>query len=132
MTGTSAGGLVAALLCTRTDEELKELLVPELAQRITACEDAFGVWFKRWRETGARFSSIEWAKKVCMLQALSRVLADNLGHVLHIRVLDIQRSISTDWKGLERLGRPVRQTFVSLAVLEVVRNLADDIVLRFC
>lgn len=64
VTGTSAGGLVAALLCTRTDAELKELLVPELAGRITACGDAFMVWFKRWRETGARFSSIEWAKKV--------------------------------------------------------------------
>jgi hypothetical protein len=65
VTGTSAGGLVAALLCTRTDAELKHLLVPELANRITACEDAFGVWIKRWYETGARFSSIKWAEKVC-------------------------------------------------------------------
>lgn len=39
VTGTSAGGLVAALTCTRTDDELRELLVPELANRITACED---------------------------------------------------------------------------------------------
>lgn len=67
VTGTSAGGLVAALLCTRTDAELKELLVPELAQRITACGDSFAVWFKRWRETGARFSSIEWAKKASLI-----------------------------------------------------------------
>lgn len=29
--GTSAGGLIAALVCTRADEELKQLLVPELA-----------------------------------------------------------------------------------------------------
>lgn len=29
--GTSAGGLVAALVCTRSDDELKQLLVPELA-----------------------------------------------------------------------------------------------------
>lgn len=55
---------MAALLCTRTDAELKDLLVPELANKITACEDSFNVWFKRWRETGARFSSVEWAKKV--------------------------------------------------------------------
>ncbi|KAJ9098167.1 hypothetical protein QFC21_004496 [Naganishia friedmannii] len=40
ITGTSAGGLVAALTCTRTDEELKEMLVPELADHITACEDS--------------------------------------------------------------------------------------------
>ncbi|KAG8690629.1 hypothetical protein FRC11_010298, partial [Ceratobasidium sp. 423] len=38
--GTSAGGLVAALVCTRTDEELKELLVPKLAERITASSAA--------------------------------------------------------------------------------------------
>jgi hypothetical protein len=70
VTGTSAGGLVAALLCTRTDAELKHLLVPELANRITACEDAFGVWIKRWYETGARFSSIKWAEKVCSASSL--------------------------------------------------------------
>ena len=64
VTGTSAGGIVAALLCTRTDDELRHLLVPELANKITACEDAFGVWIKRWYETGARFSSIKWAEKV--------------------------------------------------------------------
>lgn len=64
VTGTSAGGIVAALLCTRTDAELKHLLVPELANKITACEDAFGVWIKRWYETGARFSAIKWAEKV--------------------------------------------------------------------
>jgi predicted acylesterase/phospholipase RssA len=59
ITGTSAGGLIAALTCTRTDEELKVLLVPELAQRITACEDPISLWFKRFMNTGARFDSIE-------------------------------------------------------------------------
>ena len=39
ITGTSGGALVAALVCTRTDEELKKLLVPALAQKITACHD---------------------------------------------------------------------------------------------
>lgn len=64
ISGTSAGGLVAALVCTRTDEELKELLVPELADRITACEDPFQVWFERFWTTGARFDSATWARKV--------------------------------------------------------------------
>jgi len=58
ITGTSAGGLIAALTCTRTDEELKVLLVPELANKITACEDRFGVWLKRFWQTGARFDSV--------------------------------------------------------------------------
>lgn len=39
VTGTSGGALVAALLCTRTNTELKQVLVPELAHKITACHD---------------------------------------------------------------------------------------------
>lgn len=64
ISGTSAGGLVAALVCTRTDAELRQLLVPELANRITACEEPFGVWIKRFWKTGARFDSVTWARKV--------------------------------------------------------------------
>lgn len=63
ITGTSGGALVAALLCTRTDEELKKLLVPALAHRITACHDDTLTWLKRWYTTGARFDSLDWAKK---------------------------------------------------------------------
>jgi len=63
ITGTSGGALVAALLGTRTDEELKKLLIPALAHRITACHDDFWIWFKRWRQTGARFDSVDWAKR---------------------------------------------------------------------
>lgn len=63
ITGTSGGALVAALAGTRTDEELKKLLVPALAHRITACHDSFWVWFRRWRQTGARFDSVDWAKR---------------------------------------------------------------------
>lgn len=63
ITGTSGGALVAALVATRTNEELKKLLVPALARRITACEESIAVWFRRWWKTGARFDSIDWAKK---------------------------------------------------------------------
>lgn len=62
ITGTSGGALVAGLLATRTEDELKKLLVPALAHRITACRESFSIWFRRWRETGARFDSLEWAK----------------------------------------------------------------------
>ena len=65
VTGTSAGGLIAAFTCTRTDAELKRLLVPELADRITACEEPLSVWMKRFWKTGARFDSVDWARKVC-------------------------------------------------------------------
>ena len=59
----SGGALVAALVATRTDEELKKLLVPALAYHITACEDPFSTWIRRWWRTGARFDSLEWARK---------------------------------------------------------------------
>ncbi|CAH2351062.1 patatin-like phospholipase domain-containing protein [[Candida] railenensis] len=65
ISGTSGGGIVAALACTRTDAELRKLLVPKLATKITACEDPWWVWIPRWWKTGARFDSIEWARKAC-------------------------------------------------------------------
>jgi predicted acylesterase/phospholipase RssA len=65
ITGTSGGALVAALVCTRTDDELKQLLVPELADKITACHDDTLTWIKRWICTGARFDSIDWARRCC-------------------------------------------------------------------
>ncbi|KAK0621362.1 ADP-ribosylation factor family-domain-containing protein [Bombardia bombarda] len=63
ITGTSGGALVAALVATRTNEELKQLLVPSLARRITACREPITVWARRWWRTGARFDSVDWAKQ---------------------------------------------------------------------
>lgn len=63
ISGTSGGGIVAALAATRTNEELHELLVPELAQRITACNESMSVYINRFIKTGARFDSVDWAKK---------------------------------------------------------------------
>ncbi|CUS12224.1 unnamed protein product [Tuber aestivum] len=65
ITGTSGGALVAALVCTRTGEELKKLLVPALAQKITACHDDMFTWLRRWWKTGARFDSVDWARRLC-------------------------------------------------------------------
>ncbi|CAM1505245.1 Fc.00g108820.m01.CDS01 [Cosmosporella sp. VM-42] len=63
ITGTSGGALVAGLVATRTNEELKELLVPALAERINACGEGFTTWFPRWWKTGARFDSVDWARR---------------------------------------------------------------------
>jgi predicted acylesterase/phospholipase RssA len=63
ITGTSGGALVAALVATRTNDELKALLVPALAGRIDACSEPFTTWFLRWWKTGARFDSLDWAKR---------------------------------------------------------------------
>lgn len=53
--GTSGGGIVAGLVCTRNDQELLASLVPELADKITAFGEPFLTWFPRWYRTGARF-----------------------------------------------------------------------------
>ena len=63
ITGTSGGALVAALVATRTEEELKQLLVPALAYRIRACQDSFSTWVRRCWRTGARFDYIEWGRQ---------------------------------------------------------------------
>lgn len=63
ITGTSGGALVAGLVATRTNEELRELLVPALAHKITACSEPFTTWFRRWWSTGARFDSVDWARQ---------------------------------------------------------------------
>src|SRR3984885_4813507 len=63
ITGTSGGALVAALVATRTNDELKKLLVPALAGRINACSEPFTTWIPRWWKTGARFDSLDWAKR---------------------------------------------------------------------
>ena len=47
ITGTSAGALVAAFVCTHTDDELRRMIIAGVAEKITACEDPFPVWFKR-------------------------------------------------------------------------------------
>ncbi|KAI0486898.1 lipase [Xylaria cf. heliscus] len=63
ITGTSGGALVAALVATRTNEELKRLLIPALAHNIKACSEPITTWFPRWWKTGARFDSVDWARQ---------------------------------------------------------------------
>ncbi|KAI5465456.1 acyl transferase/acyl hydrolase/lysophospholipase [Mariannaea sp. PMI_226] len=63
ITGTSGGALIAALVATRTNDELKDLLIPALAERINACRESFTTWIPRWWKTGARFDSVDWAER---------------------------------------------------------------------
>ena len=63
ITGTSGGALVAALVATRTDSELADLLVPALAYHMNACSESILTWAPRWRRTGARFDSLKWARQ---------------------------------------------------------------------
>lgn len=90
MSGTSGGGLIASLACTRTDEELKKLLVPQLARKITACEDPWYVWIPRWWKTGARFDSVDWARKSNFFTRGSTTFAEafkRTGRILNISTI---------------------------------------------
>ncbi|KAF9268012.1 patatin-domain-containing protein [Marasmius fiardii PR-910] len=98
ITGTSAGGLIAALVCCRKDDELKSVLVPELANRITACEEPFSVWARRVWKTGARFDSVSWARKATFFTMGSMTFAEaytRTGRILNISVIPADRNSPT-------------------------------------
>ncbi|KAJ7781209.1 patatin-domain-containing protein [Mycena metata] len=98
ITGTSAGGLIAALCCTRKDAELKLLLVPELANRITACEDSMSVWIRRLWRTGARFDPVLWARKCTFFTRGSMTFKEaylRTGRILNISVIPADRHSPT-------------------------------------
>ncbi|KAL7424847.1 hypothetical protein Q5752_000532 [Cryptotrichosporon argae] len=98
ITGTSAGGLVAAMTCTHTDDELKQLLRRELADKITACEDSFRTWSRRWWQTGARFSAIDWARKAMFFTRGSLTFKEayeRTGRALNVSVVPSDRHSPT-------------------------------------
>ncbi|KAL4961670.1 patatin-like phospholipase domain-containing protein [Aspergillus stella-maris] len=87
ITGTSGGALVAALVGTRTDDELKQLLVPALAHRIRACSENFTTWSRRWWRTGARFDTEDWARQCswfCRGSTTFREAYERTGRILNV------------------------------------------------
>ncbi|PWY82838.1 patatin-like serine hydrolase [Aspergillus heteromorphus CBS 117.55] len=87
ITGTSGGALVAALVATRTDEELKQLLVPALAHQIKACQESFPTWAYRWWRTGARFDTSDWARQCswfCRGSTTFREAYERTGRILNV------------------------------------------------
>jgi len=87
ITGTSGGALVAALLCTRTDEELKRLLVPALTHRITLCHDSVMTWVIRWYKTGARFDAVDAGRRLAFFTRGSltfREAYERTGRILNV------------------------------------------------
>jgi predicted acylesterase/phospholipase RssA len=87
ITGTSGGAVVAALAATRTDDELKRLLVPALAYRIRASPDSLFIWLRRWWRTGARFDSLDWARACswfCRGSLTFREAYERTGRILNV------------------------------------------------
>ncbi|KAI0068836.1 patatin-domain-containing protein [Artomyces pyxidatus] len=130
LTGTSAGGLVAALVCTRTDAELKTLLEPELANKITACEEPFKVWFRRFWTTGARFDSVAWAKKACWFTRGSMTFREayvRTGRVLNVSVVPADRHSPT--KLLNYITAPDTIIWSALLASAAVPGILNPVVL---
>lgn len=87
ITGTSGGALVAGLVATRTDDELRQLLVPALAHRIRACHEGFATWIARWWRTGARFDTLDWSRQCswfCRGSTTFREAYERTGRVLNV------------------------------------------------
>jgi hypothetical protein len=66
ISGTSAGSLIAALACVRTDAELSEILRrPEvLAKEISACDEGMIIMLARLVREGVLFDVGRWTKKL--------------------------------------------------------------------
>ncbi|OZJ03600.1 hypothetical protein BZG36_03693 [Bifiguratus adelaidae] len=90
ITGTSAGGLMAALTCTRTDTELREILVPRLHTQLTACSDPMTTQIKRFFKEGARFDAVDWAIKAMWATRGSLTFKEayeRTGRILNVSVI---------------------------------------------
>ncbi|OBZ70198.1 hypothetical protein A0H81_10038 [Grifola frondosa] len=130
VSGTSAGGLVAALVCTRTDAELKQLLVPGLANRITACEEPFRLWFHRFWTTGARFDSVTWARKACFFTRGSMTFREayvRTGRILNVSVIPAERHSPT--KLLNYITAPDTLIWSALLASAAVPGILNPVVL---
>ncbi|KZP33022.1 patatin-like phospholipase domain-containing protein [Athelia psychrophila] len=130
ITGTSAGGLIAALVCTRTDAELRRLIVPEIATRITACEEPFTVWFKRFWKTGARFDSVSWARKCTFFTRGSMTFREaytRTGRILNISVIPADRHSPT--KLLNYMTAPDTIIWSALLASAAVPGILNPVVL---
>jgi len=130
ITGTSAGGLIAALVCTRTNHELELLLVPELANKITACEESYSIWIKRVWKTGARFDSILWARKCTFFTRGSMTFKEayiRTGRILNISVVPADRHSPT--KLLNYMTAPDTVIWTALLASAAVPGILNPVVL---
>ncbi|TFY57916.1 hypothetical protein EVJ58_g6735 [Rhodofomes roseus] len=130
ISGTSAGGVVAAMVCTRTDAELRRLLVPDMARRLTAFEESFQVWFKRFWSTGARFDAIHWASKLCFFTRGSMTFREaymRTGRILNISVVPADRHSPT--KLLNYMTAPDTVIWSALLASAAVPGILNPVVL---
>lgn len=92
------------MTCTHTDDELREVLVPELANRIKACEEPLRVWATRFWSTGARFDALDWARKVEQSVCTLLDLTSCPVVLVHFWIDDIPRGLQQDRSRAQHLS----------------------------
>ncbi|KAJ1906623.1 hypothetical protein LPJ81_001250 [Coemansia sp. IMI 209127] len=63
ISGTSAGSIVAAMLATHTDDELRIVIRPEIVKYMTACQGPTSLKLLRWLVNGYYFDAVEWVPR---------------------------------------------------------------------
>ena len=66
------------------------MLIPALADNISACEESFYVWARRAIKTGARFDTVEWARKASFFTMGSMTFMEayqRTGKILNVSVI---------------------------------------------
>ncbi|KAJ1772125.1 hypothetical protein IW140_001191 [Coemansia sp. RSA 1813] len=63
ISGTSAGSVVAAMLATHTDDELRKIIRPDLVKYMTACQGPASLKLWRWLVNGHYFDAVEWVPR---------------------------------------------------------------------
>ncbi|GAA6064627.1 hypothetical protein JCM10212_006072, partial [Sporobolomyces blumeae] len=130
VTGTSAGAIVAAFVCCRTDSEISQLLTPVLADRITACSEPFSVWVRRAWRTGARFDTLEWAKKAAWFTMGSMTFKEafeRTGRILNVSVIPYDTHSPT--KLLNYLTAPDCVIYTAVIASAAVPGILNPVVL---
>ncbi|KAG0139595.1 hypothetical protein CROQUDRAFT_70045 [Cronartium quercuum f. sp. fusiforme G11] len=130
VTGTSAGALIAAFLCTHTEEELDRMVVPELADMITACSEPITSWVPRLLRTGAQYDTVTWAKKLSFFTMGSMTFLEafeRTGRILNISV--IPYDIHSPTKLLNFITAPNCVIFSAVLASAAVPGVLNPVVL---
>ncbi|KAL7308885.1 hypothetical protein PS15m_011024 [Mucor circinelloides] len=90
ITGTSAGSLMGAIVCTRTDEELDQILNPDLSSRIRICRDSWPTKLYRFVTQGSLFDAEQWCREAmwfCKGSLTFKEAYERTGRIFNVSVI---------------------------------------------
>lgn len=90
ITGTSAGSLMGAIVCTRSNEEINEILNPQLSERIRICNDQWSTLLVRIAKTGNLFDADKWCREAmwfCKGSMTFKEAYEKTGRIFNVSVI---------------------------------------------